>query len=154
MNWGAGTSAPEILLRRENGETVQLPALLREGPVVLAFFKTTCPTCQLALPFLNRLSGAPVAVYCVSQDDPHRTKAFCAEYGVETAMLYDRADDGYPASNAFGITHVPSIYLLEGVGGVVWSSVGFYRSDFEDLGRRFDRVMFTPADHVPAMKGG
>jgi peroxiredoxin len=146
-----GQSAPAIRLRRADGTVVELQHLLREGRTLLAFFKTTCPTCMLALPFLDRLNGA--AVYGVSQDDQARTEEFQREYGFQSPALYDPADR-YEASNTFGITHVPSMFLIEPDGQVSWSSVGFYRSDLEALGRMLGCEVFTPVDHVPAMKAG
>lgn len=151
MTVTTGQTAPSVRLRDGEGKVFPLEDLLQDGPVLLAFFKTTCPTCQLALPFLDRLKA--LRVYLVSQDDRRRTEAFQAEYGAHSPSLYDPAD-AYEASNAFGITHVPSMFLVEPGGAISWSSVGFYRSDLEALGRRFDCEVFTPADHVPAMKGG
>jgi peroxiredoxin len=146
-----GDLAPAIRLYDGDGREVRTEDLLREGRLLLAFFKTTCPTCQLALPFLNRLPGAQV--FAVSQDDRKRTNAFRADFGVETGQLYDPAD-GYEASNAFGITHVPSMFLIESDGRVSWSSVGFCKVELEALGAMLGCEVFTPADHVPAMKGG
>lgn len=146
-----GQHAPAIRLHRADGAVVELHDLLREGRTLLAFFKTTCPTCMLALPFLDRLSGA--AVFGVSQDDRARTEEFQREYGFASPSLYDPAGR-YEASNAFGITHVPSMFLIEQDGRVSWSSVGFYRAELDELGRMLGCEVFTPADHVPAMKGG
>jgi peroxiredoxin len=146
-----GQQAPAVRLRDAEGRTVEWSALLSGGRMLLAFFKTTCPTCQFTLPFLDRLQG--VRVFGVSQDDRRRTELFQADYGVQAPSLYDPAD-GYEASNAYGITHVPSMVLVEPDGRVAWASVGFYRSDLEELGEMTGSEVFTPADHVPAMKGG
>ena len=39
--------------------------------------------------------------------------------------LLDREEDGYPASNAFGISHVPSLFLVEPDGAISLASSGF-----------------------------
>ena len=47
--------APQFDLPGLAGDRTSLPDLLVSGPVLLAFFKVTCPTCQLTFPFLERL---------------------------------------------------------------------------------------------------
>jgi peroxiredoxin len=150
----AGDRAPAVSFRDERGGLLPLAQLVEEGPVLLAFFKTTCPTCQLALPFLRRLHGSGIRVFLISQDDNSRTSAFQREFDAPDPALYDPADDGYPASNSFGITHVPSMFLVEPGGAIGWSSVGFIKSEMEELGGRAGRVLFSDADRVPLSKPG
>ena len=47
-------------------------------------------------------------------------------------------------SNAFGISHVPTCFLIEKDGTVAWVLDGFSKSEFEALGRR------VGGDAVPA----
>ena len=54
----AGTKAPEVELKTMDGEKFSLQAELAHRPVVLIFFKTSCPTCQYALPMFERLHKA------------------------------------------------------------------------------------------------
>jgi peroxiredoxin len=133
-------------------------------PTVLAFFKNSCPTCQLTFPFLQRLverlQGAPLRVWGISQDDAEKTRAFAQEWGIDFPLLPD--EPGYPVSNAFGITNVPTLYLVEPDGRIAWSSLGFVKSDLEALAaelRRRLRVpgvvpLFVQADGVPELKPG
>ncbi len=53
-----GTQAPDFELKTLDGKSFSLSAELARGPAVLAFFKVSCPTCQYALPFLERLYKA------------------------------------------------------------------------------------------------
>ncbi len=50
-----GAKAPEFELKTLDDGKFALSQELGSGPVVLAFFKVSCPTCQYALPFLERL---------------------------------------------------------------------------------------------------
>ena len=83
----AGCRAPDFSLARlENGAvrgTADLGKLLADGPALLAFFKTTCPVCQMTLPFLERIhrgrTPGSLDVYGVSQDDAETTQEFAAE---------------------------------------------------------------------------
>jgi peroxiredoxin len=55
---GTGAKAPDFELKSLHGKRVSLSEELSRGAVVLAFFKASCPTCQYAFPFLERLHRA------------------------------------------------------------------------------------------------
>ena len=101
-----GQTAPDFRLALAGGGFRTLDELLAEGPVLLAFYKVTCPTCQLTLPYLERLQGGALRVFAVCQDDAGRAREFADAFEVELPNLLDSVDDGYPASNAYGVTHV------------------------------------------------
>jgi peroxiredoxin len=154
----AGQRAPDFRLDELNGGQRALSELLAEAPVFLAFFKVSCPTCQFTLPFLERLyqglAGGPVRVVAVSQDDADATREFQHEFGITMPTLLDTARQGYPASNAFGLSHVPSMFLIEPGGDISWSLSGFHRKELEALGAKFGFPLFRPGDRVPEMKSG
>jgi len=146
----------------QGGEPVSVADILKRGPAVLAFFKVSCPTCQLAFPFLERLHAAAAAgggeglqFVGISQDDAVPTTRFNTQFGVTFPVLLDRASSGYAASNAYGLTHVPAIFVLEPDGKISHQWTGFSRADFEKLAGRLHTAAFGPADsHVPAWKAG
>ena len=110
-----GNMAPEFSLKSLDQKEYSLGALLERGPVVAAFFKISCPVCQFTFPFLERLhqryGSSGVTVLGVSQDDARATKGFASEYGVTFPLVLD--PDGYAVSNAYGLTNVPTIFLIE-----------------------------------------
>ena len=53
----AGATAPPFRLQDASGKTHSLAEILSRGPALLAFFKITCPVCQLAFPFFERMSA-------------------------------------------------------------------------------------------------
>src|SRR2546427_9954549 len=112
----AGHQAPTFALNGTNGQPFSLADALRKGPVVAAFFKISCPVCQFTLPFLERLykryGSDGVAFLGISQDDARDTKDFAKEFGVTFPMLIDD-EDGYLVSNAYGLTNVPTIFLID-----------------------------------------
>jgi len=55
---GTGVRAPEFELRTMDAKPFSLGDALARGPAVLVFFKVSCPTCQYALPFFERLYKA------------------------------------------------------------------------------------------------
>jgi peroxiredoxin len=153
-----GARAPDFKLLDLDGRARSLRDLISAGPAVLAFFKTTCPVCQLAFPFLQRIHGGQasrvVAIYGVSQDDAETTREFNDEFGVTFPTLLDTADTNYPASNAYGISHVPSAFLVEPGGSISWTMEGFDKKALESLGARAGVPPFRAGDNVPAFKAG
>jgi peroxiredoxin len=130
-----GQSAPGFSLNALDGKNYSLASLLERGPVVLAFFKISCPVCQFTFPFLQRLferyGDEGVSFVGVSQDDARSTKEFNQEYGVKFPTLVD--DHGYPASNAYGLTNVPTIFLIAPDGSVKVQCMGFSKPDLEKI---------------------
>jgi peroxiredoxin len=134
-----GTKAPEFDLKTSDGKAFSLNAELARGPVVLVFFKVSCPTCQYALPFLERLYKAygdkGVTLVGVSQNDAKETAAFCKQFAITFPMLLDDTRS-YPVSNAYGLTNVPTVFWIAQDGEIEVSSVGWVKGDFESINRK------------------
>jgi peroxiredoxin len=154
----SGTRAPDFKLAKLDGGDTGLRALLADGPVLLAFFKTTCPVCQMTFPYLERIhrGRAPgsYAIYGVSQDDAETTREFNAEFGVTFPMLLDAEESGYPASNDYGISHVPSMFLVGRDGAIDWAQDGFNKREFEALAAQAGVTLFRQGENVPEWKAG
>jgi peroxiredoxin len=122
---------------------------------VIAFYKTTCPVCQLTFPYLERIHKAgTLPVYAVSQDDAEDTREFNREFGLTLPTLLDSARSGYPVSEAFGISSVPSAFLIERDGGIARVIVGWSKRDMESLGGRAGAQVFRQGENVPEWKAG
>ena len=160
----AGNIAPGFSLNSLDNKEYSLHSLMERGPIVASFFKISCPVCQFTFPFLERLykryGGASVTFIGISQDDARATAKFAKEYGVSFPILLDDPD-GYLVSNAYGLTNVPTTFLIDTDGTVKVSSMGFDRKDLEtiaaDLAERRKLVLaplFRPDEIVPANKPG
>lgn len=160
----AGAKAPEFELKAMDGRRFVLHDELAHGPIVLAFFKVSCPTCQYAFPFLERLERAyghkGVRIIGVSQNDPRQTAAFTKEFGVTFPVLLDDRET-YPASNAYGLTNVPSIFWIAQDGQIELSSVGWVKADFAEISRRMAEwgktapaALFKPGEEVHDFRAG
>lgn len=161
----AGVAAPKIDLPLLDGGQFSLDKVRAKGPVVAAFFKVSCPVCQLAFPYLERIYKAysdkgKFTLVGVSQNDAADTKAFNREFGVTFPTLLDDTRK-YPASNAYGLTNVPSVFMISPEGEVELSSVGWSKQDMEELNRRVAEIsgvpavkLFKPGEQVPDYKPG
>jgi peroxiredoxin len=158
-----GASAPLFDLPGIDGRRYSLREGLQDGSVLAAFFKVSCPTCQFTFPFLERMyesfGSGKLKFWAVSQNDASDTREFCDEYGVKFTALID--EHGYPASNAYGLTNVPSIFLIGQDGKVQESCVGFSRRDLEAMNvvaaqatGKPAKPLFLPGEVIPESKPG
>ncbi|MBZ5721095.1 MAG: TlpA family protein disulfide reductase [Acidobacteriia bacterium] len=134
-----GTSAPDFTLPAVDGKKLSLKEALSRGPVVAAFFKISCPVCQYAMPFLERIYQAyknqNVTIVGISQNEKKDTLAFMKEYGLTLPVLLDDTST-YPVSNAYGLTNVPTIFWIAQDGEIEISSVGWEKKAVEDINRQ------------------
>jgi peroxiredoxin len=162
----AGVHAPEINLTFLDGGKFSLSEARKKGPVVVAFFKVSCPVCQYAFPYFERIFKAygklgKVTFVGVSQDDAPDTQAFNQQFGVTFPVLLDADAKGYPVSNAYGLTNVPTVFMISPEGEIEFSSVSWSREEMDDLGNRLAKgngisplPIFHPGEKVAEFKPG
>ena len=159
-----GAKAPEFELKTSDGKQFSLADELANGPVILAFFKVSCPTCQYGFPFLERLYQAyqdnGVKLVGVSQNEAKETAAFTKEFGVTFPILLDDTRK-YPVSNAYGLTNVPTVFWIAQDGEIEISSVGWVKADFEQINRKMAEAgkiapaaMFRAGEDVRDFRAG
>ena len=159
-----GKKAPDFTLSTMDGKPFSLRDALTRGPVVVAFFKISCPVCQYAFPFLERIYKAygskNVTIVGVSQNSAKDTGLFNKEYGVTFPVLLDDTNS-YPVSNAYGLTNVPTIFLIDSDGTIEVSSVGWVQQDISEINQKFaetgkisQQPVFRPDESIPAYRPG
>jgi peroxiredoxin len=159
-----GTSAPDFTLPAIDGKPFSLREALLRGPVVVAFFKISCPVCQFAFPYLERIYKSygkqNFTVVGISQNESKDTAAFIREYGISFSVLLDDPKH-YRVSNAYGLTNVPSIFWIAQDEEIEISSVGWVRNDIAEIGRKAAETsgegvkpVFRPDEDVPDFRPG
>jgi len=159
-----GVTAPEFTLPLLQGGEFSLKKALERGPVVLAFFKISCPVCQFAMPYFERLfktyGKSSVSIIGVSQDKAADSRRFAQEYGITFPIALDDTNK-YPVSNAYGLTNVPTLFLVTPSGDIQVSAVGWSRPDLEQIGRELavatqitQSPLISPEERVPDFKSG
>ena len=88
------------------------------------------------------------------QDDAAATKRFQEKFGGHMTTLLDPNEGGYPVSNAFGITHVPTLFLVETDGVISKVISGFVKADLEAIAARAGVPIFRADEAVPMWKAG
>ncbi|MFZ0312424.1 MAG: TlpA disulfide reductase family protein [Candidatus Korobacteraceae bacterium] len=143
----AGVRAPEFSLPTVDGKHVSLQQALNKGPVVLAFFKVSCPVCQYAFPFFQRMyqanRDASVTILGVSQDNARDTAPFMKQYGITFPVALDDPKN-YAVSNAYGLTNVPTLFYISPSGTIEISSVSWLKADVEAVNEKLAALRQQP----------
>lgn len=150
---------PVAAFSRPGGAKVTTADLLAEAnglPLLLAFFKTSCPTCKLAWPYLQRLhaayGGTAVKVVGVSQNGAAESEDFFEEFGKAAFDLVLDPEPGFAASNAFRVEAVPHLVLISPEGSFEEIFSGWSKEKMEGLGTRFAASKGLPS--VPVVPPG
>jgi len=158
-----GKNAPSFELTDTDGNAHSLQAGLTQGPLLAAFFKVSCPTCQYTFPFIERLyqqfQSKGVQVWGISQDDARESQRFAKQYAVTFPLLLD--DDHYEISRQYGLKYVPTLFLISPDGRVELWSEGFTKADLLQIQKLFAKYhslapppLFEARERVPEYKPG
>lgn len=132
-----GALASHFTLLGTDGREYALPRDLEGRPAVLVFFKTTCSTCDLTFPYVNRLRAAyPEGwhMWAISQDGAERTVPYAAGAGIGYPVLID--SPAFYASKLYDPPATPTIFLVGPDGRVEFSTYGFSKADLNEIASR------------------
>ncbi len=159
----AGVAAPEVTLEDADGQSTSLAGLTNGGWLLAVFYKVGCGTCKFSAPYFEKIHQAyggkqGFRVLGVSQDTPEDTRAFMDEHGASFENVYDAT---HWASADFGLTNVPTWFLMDESGGILDSNTGFCRTDLNELSVTVaahlgkEAVVISPGDDgAPELKPG
>lgn len=149
----AGVRAPAFALANLDGAVKRSSDYLERGPTLFVFYKASCPICQLTLPYLDRVKETSVLrIVLISQDDAKTTRKFLEKFELSLETLLDGR--GYPASNAYRIENVPTMFLVTPDGVIERSWAGFSKADMEGLAAYAGRPIFYTNENVPLFRPG
>jgi peroxiredoxin len=125
-----GHAAPPFTLSGVDGKSY---ALDNTTLTLAVFFKTTCPVCMLAWPYLERMhqayKDAGLAVWGISQHQRDVSKNFASKYGSTFPILID-AD--WHISRQYDPAVVPTLFLIDG-GKIVERVDAFNKAELNRL---------------------
>jgi peroxiredoxin len=157
-----GALASHFALLGIDGHEYAVPGGVGEVPLLLVFFRSTCPTCDIAFPYINRLHESypgQLAVWAVSQDDPEKARSYARKLRLSYPVLLDAP--ALDVSRLYDPPSTPTAYLVAPNGRIEFVAEGFAKADMNDISRLVaDRlgvrtVEVAPADDGrPAMKPG
>lgn len=102
-----GDRAPSIVLSNAKGETVDVKALLKKGPVIVAFYRGGwCPYCNLELRAFQRIlagiEAAGASLVAISPEKPDDTLSTSENNALSYEVL---SDVGQKVGRAFGLVY-------------------------------------------------
>jgi len=159
----SGNIAPDFRLPGTDGKFYTLKDALSKNVTLVAFYKNTCPICQLEVPYVERIYKAykdkGLIARGIEQDSKEASIEFSKQYGLTFPVLLD--PENYKTSYAYGIDTVPTFFLIDKNGEILLSSVGFVRDELKELSRLIALKLgakafevFKPTENVPALKAG
>jgi peroxiredoxin len=160
----AGTKAPQFELPAMDGSKFSLQNALARGPVLAIFFMISCPVCQYALPYFERIykmyGGEKPTIVGVSQNDKADTAEFARRFGVSFPILLDDTKT-FPVSNAYGLTTVPTSFWVAEDGEIEISNVSWVRKEFEEIAAKAASIsgttplpIFQPSEKIADFRAG
>ncbi len=137
MPLDTGTLAPPLdaTFSDQEGNEHTISEALKEGPVLLAIYKSSCPACKAMMPILNRIndrySDKGLTVFGVAQDSANVTRSFVRRTGVNYPILIEGEE--YPLSHAFDVFGTPAIYVIDQEGAIRYTTMGFMRDQVDEI---------------------
>ena len=139
----AGDQAPDFTVEMFDGSRVTL-ADLRGKVVLLNFWATWCPPCREELThvqteLIDRFAGRPFVFLPVSRGESRESvAAFREKTGYEFPMGLDSTQSVY---KRYAANYIPRNFLIDADGRVVSATVGFEKSEFEELIRSVEAAL-------------
>lgn len=118
----AGEAAPPLEVPWTGSDAPFSLAEARGEPVVLAFWATWCPACRQEGPVLSQVAERGHRVVGVSVDEA--PLASVAEAARGYGMTYPIALGTRADAERFGVTHLPTVYVVGSDGRVAASFTG------------------------------
>lgn len=123
-------SLPDVKIENQKGEMISTQSLLKDKPLVILFWSTTCKPCIQELNAINEQledwrKEADFDIVAVSIDDSRssgKAKAMASGFGWDFTCLFDRNQDFKRAMN---VLLIPQSYLIDTKGNIVWSHSGY-----------------------------
>jgi peroxiredoxin len=129
----------DFALKDVGGREVRLSDY-RGKVVLLEFFATWCPPCRMAVPEMNelhrRLSGKDAVVIAVSVGERMEdVREFVSGQGITYTVLVD--NEGI--DSRFGVSTIPSTFILDKNGAVVARHMGFMPGFADEMAREIEK---------------
>ncbi|OGQ15593.1 MAG: hypothetical protein A3B70_01315 [Deltaproteobacteria bacterium RIFCSPHIGHO2_02_FULL_40_11] len=133
------SSAPDFKL----GD-FQLTEMLKKGSVLLAFYKPTCPTCQFAFPYIEKIhtyyGTGPFQVIGISQEG--NPQDFSNMYSLTFPILSDT--ETLTVSSQYKLIYVPTFFLVAPDRKIDWVSIGFQKEELKTLCEKLSKMTNKP----------
>jgi peroxiredoxin len=128
-----GSPAPGFTLSGLDGNAVKYPSQ-PPHPAVIVFWASWCPHCRVEMPVLQdvyaHVRNEGVSFIGVSYDrDRTSAASFVNSHGIAFPIAWGGDDSGAMVSDAYGITGLPTTFVIDAKGIVRFVHVGEIGAD-------------------------
>jgi peroxiredoxin len=141
----AADKAPDFTLPNLDGKNVKLSELCPSGPVVLSFWATWCVPCPEEMKHLQRLyekygeQGLQVLAPAIDGSKTvSKVRPFVMGRRFSFPVLLDTNND---VKRLYRVAVVPTIFLINTAGEVVYHHVGYRPGDEVELEKEIQKVL-------------
>jgi peroxiredoxin len=150
-----GNSAPAFSLARLDDTTLQFNGI-SISPRLLVFFETDCPTCRLAIPYINRLATIidNERIVGISQDGKRPTRELIEQTQINFPVVLDR---DLSITKQYDPVAVPTFFLVDADGVIQQTLGGFDKLELNRIASIMNAaptVIAEPFDGAPDSKFG
>lgn len=130
--YAAAPKPPDFALEGLDGKVYTLGELKGKKAVVLNFWASWCPPCQIEAPELVRLYekyGDKVEIYAIDQlfaDDIDNVQEFVEFFGYKFPVLLDKKGT---VSRQYGVYGIPTSFFIDESGNLVAKLVGITKPE-------------------------
>ena len=146
-----GDEAPETVLETLDGDHIRI-SQLRGKVVLLDFWATWCGPCIAALPGMKRLAqphgdprdprgrpDRPFTLISISGDsNGARLREFVANHEMGWTQCWDGNSD---AQRAYGVRSLPTYFVIDKAGRIVYAKAGWGRGTEQELERQVEKAL-------------
>ena len=153
----ADDQAPGFSLTRLDGTSPRFESGAQSRSRLLVFFETDCPTCRLAIPYLNRLArelGKASDILGVSQDAATPTRELVEQAPIEFPVALDV---DLAVTRLYDPLAVPTLFLIGSDGRIIQTLGGFDKRALNEIATAMSGaplVIAEPFDGAPDTKFG
>ena len=124
-----GDMAPNFTVELLSGEQVTL-SQLQGNTIMLMFFDSTCPECNVQLSMLNDVldlfEGKNFKLLAISRGES--LSAMESDYHFNIGLDIDKS-----IYSLYATRHVPRCFVIDPLGHIIATSVGYSAEDFDQL---------------------
>ena len=157
MPLSEGSKAPDFTLRGIDGKEYRLSQALEQGPLLAVFVKTTCPSCDLIMPYLNRLSETYRSegwqLWVVTQNFVESSRRYGQRFGVSFPVVVDEPEE-WAVSHVYDPPATPTLFLIGPDGRIEVVTWGFNKTDLNEVAGRIARHLGQPPKLVAQTDDG
>ena len=152
-----GNPAPDFSLSRIDGTISRFDSGTQAKPRLLVFFETDCPTCRLAIPYINRLHrelGENSEILGISQDGERPTRELVEQAPIEFPVA---VDSDLSVTRLYDPVAVPTLFLIGSDGRIIKTLDGFDKRILNEIASAMVGRFITiaePFDGAPDTRFG